>query len=153
MSQDPKVQEWVDKCDSVLTVLFGKKSDERKGFRSADFPVGKISTLQMLAAKVSVKLISKSPSTIINVNQTQITTIKNEISLQILLKIEHSNFSEEEKKEATDLLKEVNEEVQKSEPNWKKVTDLLKKSFDYGLKIAPDIVKLADAYYKAKGGV
>lgn len=146
--QNDEVIRWYSTCKSVIISLFGK-GDEERGFRKAKFPEGHLMHLKILASKVSTPKGTRSPSTIVNVSQT--TMIQNEITFNIFLNIDHSDLSDKEKEEAKELVEEVKEEIQKKEPNWKKVIGLLKKSFDYGLKIAPEVVKLADAYYRAKG--
>jgi tRNA U34 5-carboxymethylaminomethyl modifying GTPase MnmE/TrmE len=76
-----------------------------------------------------------------------------QLSLQINLAIDYAEeLDEQEKKQVKELVEEVTKEVQSEATNWEKVKNLLRRSFDYGLKIAPDIVKLADTYYRAKGG-
>lgn len=149
---------WMQKSHIVLGSLFKNHSDEQRNFLRAN-QEHKVSVLQALAAKeLDLEALRQAPKnsgihiSLTNTqNQSSAISVHNEISLNILLQIEQSDeLSTEEKEEAKQLYEEVEEEVKKPEPNWKKVTNLLKRSFDYGLKIAPDIVKLADAYYRSK---
>lgn len=127
---------WAQVCRSVLISLYGNGSDEERRFKKSPYLEGKLKTLQVLAAKEGVK----QPST------------EDEISLRILMNIEHSGLTPDEKNEIKEIFVQVKNEVQKPSTDWKKVTDLLKMSLDYGFKVAPDIIKLADVYYRLKSG-
>lgn len=147
-----EVQRWIEKCHGVFRSLPGGGKEQRKAFRNSPYPDGKVTTIRMIAGQHSDKVLTEvSKGTNIIVSQSQIASFHNEIGLQFHLNIQHSELSEREQEEAKQLYNEITTEVQKDKTNWQKVTDLLKKSFDYGLKIAPDLVKLADAYYRAKG--
>ncbi|HEX3048704.1 MAG TPA: hypothetical protein VHY08_28405 [Bacillota bacterium] len=73
-----------------------------------------------------------------------------EFSLRVQLAIENSKLTSAKMTEVTKLFNEVKAEIQRPSPDWNKVTGLLKKSLDFGLWIAPDIIKLAAIYYQAK---
>lgn len=151
-SDSEEVMKWISKCRGIITSLYGKHSKEDKGFRNSPFPDGKAATLRILLEKQLARSNGyNGPATFVHVNQTQITSVANDISLQVLLNIDHSDLSMKEKQEAIDLFNDVKTEVTKPDTNWGKVKEMLKKSLDYGLKIAPDIIRLAEAYYKAKG--
>jgi hypothetical protein len=95
LSTSPEGMEWYENSKSLISSIHGKNSNEYDGFRRANFPHGKLIILQTLIDKIpNPKTHSSSiPLTVINVNQTQITTVQNEISLNILLNIEHSGLS------------------------------------------------------------
>jgi len=148
-----KYEEWHNKCYGLLRTVYKKRSDEERNFRRASSVTSKILILKGLAGKESDKVnFKRNVSTTVNVNQTQITTVHNEISLQILLNIDNSDLNNDKKNEAKELFKEINDEIQSKKPNWGKVIELLKKSLDYGLKIAPGMMKLVEIYYNAKCG-
>lgn len=155
-SQDnsSEYQKWMNSCYFALSVVYSRNSEEVFGFQRSPNKDSKISTLKMLAAKEKTKVTKNSNSnlTVINqLSQNQLVTIRNEISLQILLSIENSKeLSDDQKREVREIFEDVKSEVEKSDTDWEKVKGLLKRSIDYGLKIAPDIVKLADAYFRAK---
>jgi len=138
----------------LIEASFGKNSDEFKSYRGCKAEI--LPTILRHLASIEKSKASRSASVKVNIhqsqNQSQVQQIHNEIALQILLNIEHSNLIESEKESARHLVEQVTEEVQKPKTNWDKVTQLLRKSFDYGLKIAPEIVNLAASYYQAKGG-
>ena len=74
-------------------LLYGKHSKE-DGFVIAHFQMG-AATLRILLEKQSVMNNGyNGPGTVVNVNQTQITSVVNDISLQVLLNIDHSDLSE-----------------------------------------------------------
>ncbi|MCR2805320.1 hypothetical protein [Paenibacillus soyae] len=152
---DPEVQKWITDCSSSIRGRFEEKRQgkpiELVTFRKASFHEGKLSVLKALQDKAIQKSIKAS---LITVNQEvkQIQSVHTELINQVHLAIEYSDLTEEEKAAAMDLVEQVKEEVQKPTTNWEKVTNLLRRSFDYGLKIAPDIVKLADAYFRSRGG-
>ena len=153
LDESPEIIQWTRTCRSSLISLYSKKSNEEIGFKKSPSHDGRLSTLKVLIAKENSKISRYSgPSTLINLNQSQITNIQNEISMQVLLNIRYSDIAEDKKKEAEALFEEVKVEVQKDVTNWNKVVGLLRKSLDYGLRIAPEIIKFADTYYKAKGG-
>lgn len=149
MEQD-KFQEWIQEGKELLNANFpragGIHSNEALAFR-------KVTNVEQ-GNRLLKSFMSRGTQQTGNIiNVSQVTSVQNIFSLQIQLNIDYSkDLTEEQKKEVKDLYKTVETEVQKEKTDWSKVTGLLKKSFDYGLKIAPDIVKLADAYYKAKGG-
>ncbi len=153
-SEDQKVIDWRKNCRHTLLALFEQDKRhcaEAHAFYEADFPHGKISVLEAAQYKIK-KMADKTTGITVNqsVNQTQ--NVHNDISMSVRLSIEYSDLDDSVKEEAKELVREISEEVQKPTTNWERVTNLLRRSFDYGLKIAPDIVKLADTYYKAKGG-
>lgn len=150
--ESEEVKHWGRKCRGIIFSLYGKHSKEDKGFRKSPFPDGKIAILRIILEKEFMpKNEYKGPATVVHVNQTQMTSVINDISLQVLHNIEHSELLAEEKQKAIELFNEVKSEVTKPETNWVKVRELLKKSLDYGLKIAPHIIRLAEVYYKVKG--
>jgi hypothetical protein len=146
---DQEVQAWRGRCNSTIIALYGRNNNEYDGSRYCHNVESLITLLTALGERELKK--GSHPSGGLTVNVTQSNTIQNEISLQIMLLIESSDLSEPEKEEAKALYQQVEDEVKRQKPNWEKVKNLLKKSIDYGLKIAPEIVKLAAAYYSAKG--
>lgn len=153
---NPEVQSWVFGCMNYIQAVLDKSRDNRaKNFRNAQFNV-KPKILRGYAADFSGKeLGSKLPLVNIHLSQTQTTSVTNQIFLQLLLniglQIDNSDLSPDHKEEAKKLVDDIQHEVQKLDTNWDKVTGWLKKSLDYGLKIAPDIINLAAAYFNAKG--
>lgn len=154
---DEITKEWVKKCSSILQAAYGGRSSEQaKSFRNGSGSIAiKISILKALAAQAQDSITKKEPfvkvNQISNQNVNQISNVFVEISNQISLFIEYS-VPIEQKEEVYQIFNEVKDECEKAQTNWDRVVDLLKKSFDYGLKIAPELVKLASAYYSAKGG-
>ena len=132
----------------IRVIMNGDPFEMPKILRDAHYKIKKDKKLFTIIRKLHLTIYPIN--VIFNQNISQTQTIKNETILQISLNIEHSSLTPEKKKEAKQLLKKVQEELQKSQTNWNKITNLLKKSFDYDLKIAPAIVKLASAYYNAK---
>lgn len=141
--------EWKRKCKKIIESRFGIPSKEHRAFR-------KISSLDegalLLKSLQGVFTQNNSPVQItVNQSQTATSVAQNQLSLQINLNIDNAvDLTNEQKQAARELYKEVETEVKKDRPNWEKVKDLLKDSLNYGLKIAPDIIRMAEAYYKAK---
>lgn len=141
-------KEWNFECRYSLVALYGKDSEEEKEFRKSSFPSGMISTLRELEAREEVNRNYHDANDVVIV--TPIACVQN----QILLNIEYSDLDTSQKANVKDIFIKIKDEVQKPITDWNKVINLLKRSLDYGgLKIAPEIVKFADAYYKAKGEV
>jgi hypothetical protein len=144
----PGYLDWYNNCKMLIQVLFDK--EKAQCFHRSP-TTGKLAILRSLADEIQRR--HEIPSTVFTVTQTQISTIQQEMKLQVLLNIENSDLSSADKEEAKGVYEEVEEEVQSANTNWEKVKGLLKRSIDFGLKIAPDIIKLAETYYKAKGGI
>ncbi len=141
-------KEWKFECRYSLVALYGKDSEEEKEFRKSSFPYGMISTLQKLEAREEVIQNNNDSYEVVIV--TPIACVQD----QILLNIKYSDLDTRQKTYIKDIFTKIKNEVQKPTTNWNNVKELLKRSFDYGgFKIAPEIVKFADAYYKAKGEV
>jgi len=126
-----EVTEWKNKCRSVIMAVYGKNSPEDKAFRRLDNIEGMVGVLETLAAKARECLskgITPETQVVVNVSQTQINEIHNQLCLYVLLNIEHSNLLPKEKKEAKNILDEVTKEIRSPQTNWEKVKQLLKKS-------------------------
>ncbi len=86
-----------------------------------------------------------------NIDPSPLAYFEAQVSLRVLLGIEHSReLSEDQKAAARTLFQQVATEVKKDKPSWPYVIELLKKSLDYGLNIGPDIVRVAEAYYRSR---
>lgn len=156
-SDSEGIIQWIYDCMRVIDANYERQKDgcfpkERMAFNSVSSIKQGIKILRSLQGKTSVATSSLIQ---VNVNQSQnqssTAIAQNQLSLQINLNIDNSvDLTKEQKQAAKELYTEVETEVQKDKPNWPKVTELLKKSLEYGLKVAPDIIRLAEAYYKAK---
>jgi hypothetical protein len=103
-------------------------------------------------AELKSELLSETqkPATTV-VDQSPLAYFEAQVSLRVLLSIEHSReLSEDQKAAAKTLFQQVAAEVKKDKPSWGYVTELLRKSLDYGLNIGPDIIRVAEAYYRSR---
>lgn len=142
----PAVNAWQRKSRSTIETIYkGKHSPEAKSFSGT--LEDKVQVLRALADKEADK---HTPNTSPSLTFNQNISIHNEIVTQLYLNIEYA-IPEEQKEEVRQLVNDIQEEVKKPQTNWQKVTELLKRGLDYGFKIGPELVKLAEAYYKAKG--
>ncbi len=86
-----------------------------------------------------------------NIDLSPLAYFEAQVSLRLLLGIEHSReLSADQKAAAKTLFQQVTAEIKKDKPSWSYVTELLRKSLDYGLNIAPDIIRVAEAYYRSR---
>ncbi|MGI6436372.1 MAG: hypothetical protein ACOX0F_13685 [Syntrophomonadaceae bacterium] len=147
-----EVRNWYRECNLVINAILGKKTDQARAFRRTQDLPESVSVLKALSARAQDSASKKTPTFQVSQHVNQITNVSVDISNQINLFIEYS-VPANKRQEVKNLFNEVKAECEKPETNWTKVTELLKKSFDYGLKIAPELVKLAAAYFNAKGGI
>lgn len=150
-----KVREWIRDCMMVVEANYewsksGGFPKERLAFNSVGSVSKGILILKSLIGNTNPIQSQEKPPLQINLIQSATAIAQSHLSLQINVNIDNATYlTSEQKQEAKKLYKEVETEVQKEKPDWDKVSNLLKKSFDYGLKIAPDIIRLAETYYKA----
>ncbi len=129
----------------VLSSNFGRQSEAYIAFKKSYNLKACISILKSLAEKEQ----SKYRGPLVSVSQVQTTNVHTDIVNQIKLFIDQT-APVNQKEEIRKLLLELNEELQAPQTNWDKVKDMLKKSLDFGMKIGPELVKLASMYYNAK---
>lgn len=155
-SDSKALEKWkYDYCIPVLEANFpnkksGRGSQEAISFSFVESAKCGINILRSLQGRATQNNNSMQINIVQTQNSTATAIVQSQLSLQININIDNSkDLTPEQKQAAKELYKEVETEVQKSNADWNKVTGLLKRSLDYGLKIAPDIIRLAESYYKA----
>lgn len=138
------LEDWKTVCEAVLSSNYGRKSEAHLTFEKTYKLKACISILRSLADKEQ----SKYRGPLVTVSQVQTTNVHIDIVNQIRLLIEQT-VPMNQKEEVTKLFQELQEELQNPQTNWDKVKDVLKKSLDFGMKIGPELVKLATMYYNA----
>ena len=141
-----KYIEWHNNCFEAVKDIYEKNSEEYRNLRESSTVEGMLLNLKIISTKEKARFIRDGNNYWEN-DYIEEDAMDNEIGIRILSKIDLLNENTEIKKEIRELFRSVNKELKRQDVDWAKVRELLKMSLDYGMEVAPDIVRFAEAYY------
>ena len=144
-----KYIEWHNNCFNAVRDIYEKNSEEYRHLRESSTIEGMLLNLKIISTKEKARFIKEGNNYWKN-DYIEEDAMDSDIGIRILSKIDLLNENTETKREIRELFRSVNKELKSHEVDWAKVRELLKTSFDYGMDVAPDIVKFAEAYYESK---
>lgn len=144
-----KYIEWHNSCFDAIKDIYEKSSDDYRRLRESSTIENMLLNLKIISTKEKARFIREGKN-YWNYDELDDGVMDSEIGIRILSKIDLMNDSSEKKKELKDLFKDVSKELRSRNVDWEKIKSLLKQSFDYGMDVAPDIVRFADAYYESR---